>query len=281
MGKGLLTSALISFEFVQARECIRGLCADTKTKRFWNLQFLSRNMIHKDHCLHPHVFGPHLTCSWSRFEWTPANAGRISQIESGWHSPCSRREQGNYAKWPCSGHRNLVIAHPLCVFFWLICMGHRTNRDAWVDARRQAGHEVVVDAAPAEKPGTEQDWWRAVHWDFWGRSGTRLGLEMREPHTWLTMKLDTVPKACFHFLGGPAILAQCLNTFEALWVCVFVRVPFTLILLSPPIGTCWDMLEFQVQTNLKHLETHSLQQFAYTDWLWNVFEPGHEFLPLA
>ena len=43
-------------------------------------------------------------------------------------------------------------------FFWLICMGHRTNRDAWVDARRQAGHEVVVDAAPAEKPGTEQDW---------------------------------------------------------------------------------------------------------------------------
>ena len=34
MGKGLLTSALISFEFVQARECIRGLCADTKTKRF-------------------------------------------------------------------------------------------------------------------------------------------------------------------------------------------------------------------------------------------------------
>ena len=92
---------------------------------------------------------------------------------------------------------------------------------------------------------------------------------MREPHTWLTMKLDTVPKACFHFLGGPAILAQCLNTFEALWVCVFVRVPFTLILLSPPIGTCWDMLghagialltRVQVQTNLKHLETHSLQQ---------------------
>ena len=88
------------------------------------------------------------------------------------------------------------------------------------------------------------------------------------------MKLDTVPKACFHFLGGPAILAQCLNTFEALWVCVFVRVPFTLILLSPPIGTCWDMLghagialltRVQVQTNLKHLETHSLQQFAYTD----------------
>jgi hypothetical protein len=34
MGKGLLTSALISFELVQTRECIRGLCADTKTKRF-------------------------------------------------------------------------------------------------------------------------------------------------------------------------------------------------------------------------------------------------------
>ena len=138
MGKGLLTSALISFEFVQARECIRGLCADTKTKRFWNLQFLSRNMIHKDHCLHPHVFGPHLTCSWSRFEWTPANAGRISQIESGWHSPCSRREQGNYAKWPCSGHRNLVIAHPLCVFFgWYAWGTEQTEMPGLMLAVRQ------------------------------------------------------------------------------------------------------------------------------------------------
>ena len=66
----------------------------------------------------------------------------------------------------------MVIAHPL----WAgkaDCTGHLgTNIDDWLDARGQAGHEVIVDAAPpAEKPGTEQDWWRAIHITTLGRLG--------------------------------------------------------------------------------------------------------------
>ena len=192
-----------------------GLCLVPQYPAIWSTKIIVCTLILLD------PISPAVGVGLCEHHQIPPNAGHIYQSESGWQSPCSRREQaGNYAKWPCdSGHRNLVISHPLC---WKGDMHWAPpNKQRWLGWCSRSGRtRGRYGCRPTRRKARDRAGLVKGHTlGPWGRSQTWLCL---------TTKLDTVPKPCCHFLGVPSILAQCLKTFQAL--CVHVR--FTLILVS-------------------------------------------------